>query len=113
VVLQKYILAIALLLGQRAEHACDRNLVLAHLRLRRLAIASACGDERSDQLFLHPDSVEPESSHGERMADLKIGRVAALVGVDIDTVRYYEKLGLLPTAPRRASGYRQPCSASS
>lgn len=40
------------------------------------------------------------------MADLKIGQVAALVGVGIDTVRYYEKLGLLPAAPRRASGYR-------
>jgi DNA-binding transcriptional MerR regulator len=26
--------------------------------------------------------------------------------VGIDTVRYYEKLGLLPAAPRRASGYR-------
>ncbi len=40
------------------------------------------------------------------MADLKIGQVATLVGVGIDTVRYYEKLGLLPQAPRRASGYR-------
>jgi DNA-binding transcriptional MerR regulator len=40
------------------------------------------------------------------MADLKIGQVASLVGVGVDTVRYYEKLGLLPAAPRRASGYR-------
>lgn len=40
------------------------------------------------------------------MADLKIGQVAALVGVGVDTVRCYEKLGLLPAAPRRASGYR-------
>lgn len=40
------------------------------------------------------------------MAELKIGQVAARVGVGIDTVRYYEKLGLLPAAPRRASGYR-------
>lgn len=48
----------------------------------------------------------PESSHGERMADLKIGQVATLVGVGIDTVRYYERLGLLPEAARRASGYR-------
>jgi DNA-binding transcriptional MerR regulator len=39
------------------------------------------------------------------MADLKIGQVATQVGVGIDTVRYYEKLGLLPAAPRRASGY--------
>jgi DNA-binding transcriptional MerR regulator len=40
------------------------------------------------------------------MPDLKIGQVARLVGVGIDTVRYYEKLGLLPAAPRRPSGYR-------
>lgn len=40
------------------------------------------------------------------MAELKIGQVAARVGVGIDTIRYYEKLGLLPPAPRRRSGYR-------
>jgi MerR family transcriptional regulator, copper efflux regulator len=40
------------------------------------------------------------------MSDLKIGQVASLVGVGVDTVRYYERLGLLPEAPRRASGYR-------
>jgi MerR family copper efflux transcriptional regulator len=40
------------------------------------------------------------------VAALKIGQVATLGGVGIDTVRYYERLGLLPPAPRRASGYR-------
>jgi DNA-binding transcriptional MerR regulator len=40
------------------------------------------------------------------MPELKIGQVASLVGVGVDTVRYYERLGLLPAAPRRASGYR-------
>jgi MerR family mercuric resistance operon transcriptional regulator len=40
------------------------------------------------------------------MAEMKIGQVARLAGVRIDTVRYYERLGLLPPAPRRASGYR-------
>jgi DNA-binding transcriptional MerR regulator len=30
------------------------------------------------------------------MAELKIGQVARLVGVGVDTIRYYEKLGLLP-----------------
>ena len=40
------------------------------------------------------------------MADLKIGQVASSVGVGIDTIRYYERLGLLPKAPRRSSGYR-------
>jgi DNA-binding transcriptional MerR regulator len=40
------------------------------------------------------------------MAEMKIGQIARLVGVRVDTVRYYERVGLLPTAPRRASGYR-------
>src|SRR4051812_13049927 len=40
------------------------------------------------------------------MASLKIGQVAALAGVGIDTVRYYERLGLLPEAARQRSGYR-------
>jgi MerR family transcriptional regulator, copper efflux regulator len=40
------------------------------------------------------------------MPQLKIGQVAALAGVAVDTIRYYERLGLLPQAPRRSSGYR-------
>jgi DNA-binding transcriptional MerR regulator len=40
------------------------------------------------------------------MSDLKIGQVASRAGIGVDTVRYYERLGLLPTAARRASGYR-------
>lgn len=37
---------------------------------------------------------------------MKIGQVATRAGVAVDTVRYYEKRGLLPRAPRRRSGYR-------
>ena len=40
------------------------------------------------------------------MRTLKIGEVAARCGVGVDTVRYYERLGILPSAPRRSSGYR-------
>lgn len=35
------------------------------------------------------------------------GQVADRAGVNIQTVRYYERRGLLPAPPRRASGYRQ------
>src|SRR3546814_11894879 len=37
---------------------------------------------------------------------LTIGAVARRVGVAIDTIRYYEREGLLPEPQRRASGYR-------
>ncbi len=37
---------------------------------------------------------------------LTIGAVAKRVGVAIDTIRYYERQGLLPEPQRRASGYR-------
>ncbi|MFC5741015.1 MerR family DNA-binding protein [Dyella tabacisoli] len=39
-------------------------------------------------------------------ASLTIGAVAKRVGVAIDTIRYYEREGLLPEPLRRASGYR-------
>lgn len=40
-------------------------------------------------------------------ARLRIGEVAKLARVGVETVRFYEKAGLLPAPPRRPSGYRQ------
>ncbi len=37
---------------------------------------------------------------------LTSGRLAARAGVSADTVRHYERQGLLPPAPRSAKGYR-------
>ena len=37
---------------------------------------------------------------------MKIGELASRCDVNIDTVRYYERQGLLPPAQRSASGYR-------
>jgi DNA-binding transcriptional MerR regulator len=37
---------------------------------------------------------------------MKIGEFSQRAGVAIDTVRYYERQGLLPEPVRRASGYR-------
>lgn len=37
----------------------------------------------------------------------QIGALAAAAGVAVETVRYYEKIGLLPAPMRAANGYRQ------
>ena len=37
---------------------------------------------------------------------MKIGQVAAEADVSVDTVRFYERRGVLPTPQRRPSGYR-------
>ncbi len=41
------------------------------------------------------------------MTSLKIGTVAKQAGVGIETIRYYEREGLIPSPPRRESGYRE------
>ena len=41
------------------------------------------------------------------MSNLSIGQLAQRTGVAIDTVRYYERNGLLQPAGRLASGYRR------
>jgi len=38
---------------------------------------------------------------------MKIGELSKMTDVSIDTVRYYEKRGLIPRSVRSASGYRQ------
>ncbi|MDN5874207.1 MAG: MerR family transcriptional regulator [Sinobacteraceae bacterium] len=40
------------------------------------------------------------------MSQLRIGEVATRAAVNIDTIRYYERSGLLPEPMRRPSGYR-------
>ena len=40
-------------------------------------------------------------------ASLTIGRIAHSAGVAIDTIRFYEREGLLPAPRRRPSGYRE------
>ena len=37
---------------------------------------------------------------------MKIGEVASSAEVSVDTVRFYERRGVLPTPQRRSSGYR-------
>jgi DNA-binding transcriptional MerR regulator len=39
--------------------------------------------------------------------DLSSGQLARLCGISADTLRHYERVGVLPRAPRTRSGYRQ------
>ena len=43
---------------------------------------------------------------GTEMDTLSIGQVAERAGIGVETVRFYERKGLLEEPPRRASGYR-------
>lgn len=42
-----------------------------------------------------------------RSPSLTIGALAREAGVGVETVRFYERKGLVPEPPRTASGYRQ------
>ena len=39
--------------------------------------------------------------------DLRSGKLAELAGVNVETLRFYERKGLLPEPPRSPSGYRE------
>ena len=41
------------------------------------------------------------------MNSLKTGELARQAGVNVETLRFYEREGLLPEPPRRTSGYRE------
>ena len=41
------------------------------------------------------------------MENFTIGQLAKKARVNVETVRYYERRGLIPEPPRRRSGYRQ------
>ena len=39
-------------------------------------------------------------------AEIQIGKLSRLTGCNIETIRYYERIGLLPHPPRSAGRYR-------
>ena len=41
------------------------------------------------------------------MGSLRTGEVARRAGVNVETLRFYERRGILPEPPRRESGYRE------
>lgn len=64
----------------------------------------------STRQVAQPSARAPRVGHtpdGAPDAQLRIGDLAALAGVSADTLRYYERRGLLSPSRRRASGYRE------
>ena len=41
------------------------------------------------------------------MSELTIGQIARRAGIGIETIRFYERKGLIEEPPRKESGYRQ------
>ena len=66
--------------------------------LSRLAIDSGI-DSRVDTCLMAVPDAESKS--------FRAGQAASLTGVSTDTLRHYERIGLLPKVGRTRSGYRQ------
>src|SRR5262249_20182386 len=45
--------------------------------------------------------------YGSRVHGMRVGEVAERAGVNVETLRYYERRGLLPEPPRGPSGHRR------
>jgi len=47
-----------------------------------------------------------EAVHQQRAACYSIGQLAERTGVNLETIRYYERIGLMPAPPRTEGGHR-------
>src|SRR5437867_8684048 len=85
--------------ARRLAHATTIEMAAASCLIRLYVIGA--------RLHLGVDSkVKPALPCGMGTA-LLIGAVASRSGVSAHTIRYYERLGLLPAAARTSAGYRQ------
>jgi MerR family mercuric resistance operon transcriptional regulator len=57
------------------------------------------------------DRVRHPDPYREAVDTITIGELAATGGVHVETIRYYERRGLLPAPARSTSGYRQYVAA--
>lgn len=48
-----------------------------------------------------------EAMNASSKSDMTIGQLARRAGSDVETIRYYERRGLLPPPPRSGNGYRR------
>jgi MerR family copper efflux transcriptional regulator len=79
----------------------DHRIHCAHLyaeRIGRSALASKKSVDSGTDSRVDTDVVSANS--------LRSGELASLTGVSADTLRHYERLGILPTSQRTDGGYR-------
>ena len=67
---------------------------------------SATNNARGQQTVRQKDRQNESSTPARDNAMLTIGKVAKLAAVSIDTIRYYERGGLLSPAQKSGAGYR-------
>lgn len=54
-----------------------------------------------------PNVADSPPVQSRQRGPMRIGELASATGIPADTVRYYERIGLLPTPARRGGGYRK------
>ena len=82
--------------------------------LRRSGGAAVAGGYGAEREGLSPLTLEPTprftvsdmSATTATGSGLRVAELAAAASVSADTIRYYERAGLLPAPPRSPSGYR-------
>jgi len=47
-----------------------------------------------------------DGDHNMDTKKIKIGDIAKKLGINIQTIRYYERIGMIPKPERSLSGYR-------
>jgi DNA-binding transcriptional MerR regulator len=73
-----------------------------------LAGASDCGAAECRAVSRPKNALTLEPVRGLilHMVTLRCGELARMTGVSADTIRHYERIGVLPLTPRTTSGYR-------
>ena len=80
------------------------------MRRCRATSESPARSDPDDGSALRPG--EPRGRRPDEVAELRSGELAARAGVSKDTLRFYERRGLLARPPRSGNGYRKyPLSA--
>jgi hypothetical protein len=100
-------------IGGPATQLPPTNPAAPHLISKQGAPRAADGDRRAgqvpqrlDRLVMTPYSLYTLQRQVRLSADITIGKLSRQTGCNIETIRYYERIGLLPRA-RRAGRYRR------